>query len=570
MTGKRIGKPEVVRLAANLGDYDRVCADFSWEAEGLALSGLPHGRGLNIAHEAADRYAAGPRRDHAALRWTGHDGRPAELSYCALAAQSNRFANLVRSLEIPGGERIFTLLGPGPDLAVAALGTLKSGCVLAPLSGSAGRDPVRQWMRNGQAGVLVTTPELYRRTVEGSRDDIPSLRQVLITGAVAMPGTHALVPALAACPATFDIPPTAPDDPALLLLTSGTTGAPKGVLHAHGSVLTHYVSARYALDLHRDDVYWCTADPGWSLGIVHGLIAPLSHGITSVCEDTASPSDVLAGHGVTVWFTDPRCLDALRESGTAPELPRLRFLAGTGEPLSPETVLWSHDSLGLPVHNAWAQTETGATLIADFAAEEIRPGALGRPLPGIETCLLDPDGDGEISEPEQEGELAVRAGWPSMFSGYWRAPDRYDRSFSDGWYRTGDLARRDEDGYYWCTGRVADVLTVGGRLVGPVDIEGALTAHPAVAEAGVIGLPGSGGDDRIKAFVALREGHLATAGLAAEMLAFARHMLGDGAPAELEFSPGLPRTRSGKLVRRLLKARELGLPEGDLSTVEGM
>ncbi|KAA9152162.1 AMP-binding protein [Amycolatopsis acidicola] len=573
MTGKRIGKPEAVRLAANLQDYRRARAEFSWEAETLALSGLPRGRGLNLAHEAADRYADGPRRNHAALRWTDGQGQPAELTYGELARDSSRFANFAKALGVPGGERVFTLLGPGPDLSVTALGTLKSGCVLAPLFPAATPDAMLQRMRAGEAGVLVTTPQLYRRSVEAIRDEIPSLREILLTGEDALPGTRALAPALAASPPAFEIPPTAPDDPALLLFTSGTTGAPKGVLHAHRGVLAQYVSARYTLDLHRDDVFWCTADPGWAPGVIYGLFAPLCHGITTVCRqppaDASRWGPVLAGLGVTVWFTDPRRLSALRDAGATPEVPSLRFVASTGEPLSPELVLWSQDSLGLPVHNAWGQTETGAALISDFAAEEIRPGALGRPLPGIEACLLDPLGDFPVEEPDREGELALRQGWPSMFSGYWRDPDSYDRSFSDGWYRTGDLARRDEDGYYWFTGRVSDALVTEAGLTGPVELEHALSSHPAVAEAAVITVARSGGD-RAKAFVALRPGRLATAELAAELLAFARHLPGSAAPAELEFSPRLPRTLSGKLLRRLLRAAEPGLPAGDVSTVEGM
>ncbi|WP_020660048.1 acetate--CoA ligase [Amycolatopsis benzoatilytica] len=580
-----ISKPDRVRAAANLLDYARTCRGFRWDEARHNLSGLPGGAGLNIAWEAVDRHAAGPRRDRTALRWVDRFDRAHDLSYAELAERTSRFANLLGELGIRRGERVYTLLGRQPELYLAALGALKAGCVLSPLFSAFGPEPVRQRLRLGEAAVLVTTPALYRRKVRGIRDSVPSLRQVLVTGDEAEPGTIALGPATAAASPEYEIAPTAPEDPALLHFTSGTTGTPKGALHVHEAVLAHHVTARYALDLKPDDVFWCTADPGWVTGMSYGVIAPLTHGATLISDEGDFDAQrwyrVLAEQRVNVWYTAPTALRMLmRGARTAADfdLSALRFVASVGEPLNPEVVVWGQEALGLPVHDNWWQTETGAIMIANFAAEEIRPGSMGRPLPGVAAGLLErgPDGralvDGgrvrEITEPGAEGELALRPGWPSMFRGYWGDPARYARSFADGWYLTGDVARRDRDGYYWFVGRADDVIKSAGHLVGPFEVENALLAHPAVAEAGVIGTPDPVAGELVKAFVSLRPGNEPTEALRLELLAFGRHALGAVAPKEIVFDQRLPHTRSGKVMRRLLKARELGLPEGDVSTLE--
>jgi acetyl-CoA synthetase len=253
--------------------------------------------------------------------------------------------------------------------------------------------------------------------------------------------------------------------------------------------------------------------------------------------------------------------------------PALRFLSSVGEPLNPEAVVWGQEAFGLPFHDNWWQTETGGIMIANFAAMDIRPGSMGRPLPGVEAAIVErAEGGGvvEITEPDREGELALRPGWPSMFRGYWQEPQRYEKCFVGGWYLTGDLARRDEDGYYWFVGRADDVIKSSGHLIGPFEVESALMEHPAVAEAGVIGKPDPVALEIVKAFVSLKDGFEASETLRRELLGFARSRLGAVvAPKEIDFLPSLPRTRSGKIMRRLLKARELGLPEGDISTLEG-
>lgn len=587
MSWEPIRKPDAVHAKANLTDYAQARREFSWAKARSVLSGLSGGGSVNIAYEAVDRHAAGTARDRTALRWVRRDDVVLDYTYGELAELSNRFANVLRSLGVRRGERVYTLLGRVPDLYVAVLGALKAGCVVSPLFSAFGPEPVRQRLLLGEASVLVTTPALYRRKVRGIRDAVPTLRHVLVTGNEDVPGMRPLARALADAQPAFDIERTRPEDPALLHFTSGTTGTPKGAIHVHEAVLAHHVTAGYALDLRADDVFWCTADPGWVTGMSYGVIAPLTHGATLVSDegdfDARRWYSVLAEQDVTVWYTAPTALRMLmrQEASLAKEydLSALRFVASVGEPLNPEAVVWGQEALGLPVHDNWWQTETGAIMIGNFAAEDVRPGSMGRPLPGVDAGLLKQGEDGralvtegkvtELRDGGQEGELALRPGWPSMFRGYWHDPARYAKAFADGWYLTGDIARRDDDGYYWFVGRADDVIKSAGHLVGPFEVESALMAHPAVAEAGVIGKPDPVAGELVKAFVSLHETFEPSEDLRLDLLAFGRRALGGVAPKEIEFDQRLPHTRSGKVMRRLLKARELGLPEGDLSTVEG-
>jgi acetyl-CoA synthetase len=378
----------------------------------------------------------------------------------------------------------------------------------------------------------------------------------------------------------FEIPATDPEDMALLHFTSGTTGTPKGAIHVHEAVVAHHATAKLALDFHPDDVFWCTADPGWVTGTSYGIIAPLTHGLTSIIDEAEFDAErwygILQDQRVSVWYSAPTALRMLMRAG--PELPRkfdlgsLRFAASVGEPLNPEVVVWGQQVLGLPIHDNWWQTETGGIMIANYAAMDIRPGSMGRPLPGIEAAIVERRGESGVvvvEAPDVEGELALRAGWPSMFRGYLNEDERYRKCFRDGWYLTGDLARRDGDGYFWFVGRRDDVIKTAGHLVGPFEVESALMEHPAVAEAAVIGKPDPIAGALIKAFVALKQGYEPSEPLRRELMAHARKQLGPGvAPREIDFNPDLPKTRSGKIMRRLLRARELGLPEGDLSTLE--
>jgi len=593
MDWETIHKDTAPAVEPRLTDYEEARSAFTWARAREALAGLPDG-GLNIAHEAVDRHAASDRAGKAALRCVGRDDAVTDVTYAELARRTARFANALRALGVGRGDRVFTLLGRCPELYTAVLGTLKCGGVLCPLFSAFGPDPVEQRLRLGDARVLVTTAALYRKKVAARRDALPGLEHVLIVGPGAgeLPGTVSFEELVSAAVDTFTIPPTSPGDMALLHFTSGTTGTPKGAVHVHEAVVAHHATAAYALDLRPGDVYWCTADPGWVTGMSYGVIAPLTHGATVVVDegdyDARRWYRILGRQRVSVWYTAPTALRMLMRATPRQgpyDLPRsqdlsaLRFIASVGEPLNPEAVVWGRDVLGLPVHDNWWQTETGCIMIANYAACDIRPGSMGRPLPGVEATVLrtGEDGrarvtDGRVTPVEgagEEGELALRPGWPSMFRGYLHDEERYAAAFAGGWYLTGDLVRRDADGWYWFVGRADDVIKSAGHLIGPFEVESALMEHPAVAEAGVIGRPDAVAGNVVKAFVSLRPGVEPSAGLRRELLGFARRRLGPAvAPREMEFDQNLPRTRSGKVMRRLLRARELGLPTGDLSTLE--
>ena len=569
----------------NLVDYAAARRAFSWEAARRELDGLPGGQGLNIAHEAVDRHALGPDGGRTALRWIGKAGGRRELSYRDLAAETARFAHALTGLGIAPGETVFLFAGRVPELYIAALGALKARCVVSPLFSAFGPEPLATRIGMGRGRVLVTTEALYRRKVEPIRADLPSLTAVILIGEngalTEVPGTLDWQRLMADQPTSFTIAATSPEDPALLHFTSGTTGRPKGAVHVHEAIVTHHVTGRYALDLHAGDVFWCTADPGWVTGTSYGILAPLANGVTNVVVeaefDAPTWYGVLASEAVNVWYTAPTAIRMMMKLGTGAlggrRFPALRFIASVGEPLNPEGVVWGVEAFGMPFHDNWWQTETGGIMIANYAAMDVKPGSMGRPLPGIEAAIVERLADGSVTPvttPGMEGELALRKGWPSMMRAYLGEPERYAKCFAGDWYLTGDLARQDEEGYVWFVGRADDVIKSSGHLIGPFEVESALMEHAAVAEAGVIGKPDPIAGEIVKAFVALKPGFLADEALRRELLGHARKRLGPAvAPKEIAFLETLPRTRSGKILRRLLKARELGLPEGDLSTLEG-
>jgi acetyl-CoA synthetase len=573
-----IRKPTRLAVAPNLADYASACRTFDWAAAREELVGLPGG-GLNIAHEAVDRHAGGAGAAKVAIRWIGRDGTRRDLTFGDLKQASNRFAGVLRTLGVEKGDVVANLTGRVPDLYVAAFGTFKAGAVFLPLFSAFGPEPLQARLSIAGARVLVTTDALYHRRVAAIRARLPRLEHVLTIDTPTAPGIEALAPLMAAAAPDFTIPRTEPGDLALLHFTSGTTGTPKGAMHVHEAVVMHRVTAKLALDLHPDDIFWCTADPGWVTGTSYGIIAPLTLGVTTVVDEADFDADrwygLIARERVTVWYTAPTAIRMLMKAGVElarrHDLRSLRFLGSVGEPLNPEAVVWGLEAFGQPFHDNWWQTETGGIMIANFASMDIRPGSMGRPMPGVEAAIVRRT-DGRVTtidEPDVEGELAIKAGWPSMFRGYLGQEARYRSCFADGWYLTGDLAQRDADGAYWFVGRADDVIKSSGHLIGPFEVECVLMEHPAVAEAAVIGKPDPVAFEIVKAFVAPRSGYTGDETLARDLLGFARTRLGAAvAPKEIAFLASLPKTRSGKILRRLLKARELGLPEGDLSTLE--
>jgi acetyl-CoA synthetase len=570
-------------VSPNLERYEEACNSFSWLRARSLVDGLPAG-GLNIAHEAVDRHARGALKDKLAIRWLGKDGTVVDFSYGRLQTLTSQFANVLHALGVEAGKRVFVLAGRIPELYISVLGALKHGCVVSPLFSAFGPEPIRTRLSIGQASVLVTTTSLYRKKVAAIRAGVPSLEHVLIVpepGDVErFSGTVDFPAAMQTASPVYRIAQTDPQQPALLHFTSGTTGKPKGALHVHEAVVAHLVTGRYALDFHPNDVFWCTADPGWVTGTSYGIVSPLANGITSIVDESDFDAerwyDILEREKVSVWYTAPTAVRMMMKGGSETvrrrSYPSLRFIASVGEPLNPQAVLWGQEAFGLPIHDNWWQTETGGIMIANYLSMPIKPGSMGRPLPGIEAGIVRrlPEGGVEaVTEADVQGELALRSGWPSMFRAYLGEEERYRKCFADGWYLTGDLARRDADGYFWFVGRGDDVIKSSGHLIGPFEVESSLMEHPAVAEAGVIGKPDPVAHEVVKAFVALRPGFPPSPELQRELLAFVRKRLGTAvAPKEIDFVANLPKTRSGKIMRRLLKARELGLPEGDTSTLE--
>jgi len=568
----------------NLQDYAQARAEFSWDSARRDLAGLPNGA-LNIAHEAVGRHATGPRASHLAIRWLGRDGGVREFTYADLDRHASRFANVLQDLGIEAGDRVFVLAGRIPQLYIAVLGALKSGCVVCPLFSAFGPEPIQTRISIGEGAVLVTSSSLYAKKVAGLRSRLASLRAVLVVRDALEPDlppdTLDLDALLAEANDRFETVHTRPEDPALLHFTSGTTGKPKGALHVHEAVVAHRITGKLALDLHDDDVFWCTADPGWVTGTSYGIVSPLANGVSMIVDEADFDAerwyDILAREKVSIWYTAPTAVRMMMKGGVDAvqrrSFPHLRFIASVGEPLNPQAVRWGESAFGLPIHDNWWQTETGGIMIANYASMAIKPGSMGKPLPGISAAIVRRASDDSvepIDQPEVEGELALRRGWPSMFRGYLNEEARYRKCFAGDWYLTGDLAKCDADGYFWFVGRADDVIKTSGHLIGPFEVESAFMEHPAVAEAGVIGKPDPIAGEIVKAFVALKAGHTPGAALERELLAFVRKRLGAAvAPKELSFLPTLPKTRSGKIMRRLLKARELGLPEGDTSTLEG-
>lgn len=582
-----INDPATIRKAAaensrhNLTDYASDCKSFRWENIATEL-GTAAGD-FNMARIAIDRHVAAGNGAVTAIRWLGVSGDKIDTSYAELQKQTNRFANALTALGVARGEKVFALSGRLPGLYTSALGTLRHGAVFSSLFSAFGPDPIATRMTIGEAKVLVTTADLYEGKIAGIRDKLPDLKHVILlreNGEKSdVPGTVDFDDLLTAQSDQYTTATTSADTPALLHFTSGTTGRPKGAQHVHGAIVAHYATSRSVLDLKDGEVYWCTADPGWVTGVSYGILGPLSCGATLIVDEDEFDLErwysIVQDQRVAVWYTAPTAIRMMMKAGVEAVKPfkftALRHMCSVGEPLNAEAVIWTQKNFGLPAHDTWWQTETGAMMIVNFASMDIKPGSMGRAVPGIKIELADRSGGGFeiIQETDKEGEIAIKTPWPSMFVTYLNEEERYNKCFSNGYYLAGDLAKRDADGYLWFIGRADDVIKSSGHLIGPFEVESVLMEHPAVAEAGVIGVPDDVAGELVKAFVSLRSGFTASEDLADEIRGHARSRLGAAvAPREIKIMDNLPRTRSGKIMRRLLKARELGLPEGDLSTLE--
>ena len=566
-----------LKLPPNLADYDSLRSSWDWDELWAELD-TPDGL-VNQAHECIDRHAMGERANKLALIWQSQGLEVEEYTFADLKRETDRAANALRSVGIEKGDRVFFLSDRTPELYFGFFGALKLGALAAPLFSAFGPEPISERVGRAEGKAMITTPKLLSKVNE-IRDNLPSLEHVII-----MDGReeHELADTdiswsalIADASDEFEIEKTGPEDWSVMHFTSGTTGLPKGAAHVHNTVVSHYATGKYVMDFQEEDIYWCTADPGWVTGTSYGMFAPWSNGITQVIDEGGFGArrwyETITRFKVTIWYTAPTAIRLLMRSGAsaarAHDLSSLRYVMSVGEPLNPEGVVWGLDAFDLPIHDNWWQTETGAIMIANYPSMPIRPGSMGRPFPGIHAAIID-DAGNEMTEPMAEGQLAVRPGWPSMFRTYWNDQERYDSRFQHGWYLTGDKAKRDADGYFWFVGRDDDVINTAGHLVSPFEVESALIEHEAVAEAGVIGKPDAIAMEVVKAFVTLNDGVEETPQLLRELNRHCRARLGPAvAPREIQVIDILPKTRSGKIMRRLLKARELGLPEGDTSTLE--
>ena len=556
----------------NLKDYEEMRVNFSWDDMKEKFTWNDTGK-VNIAYEALDKHAANPeKRDKIALRFSSPECE-VDVTFLELSKESNRFANVLKKYRVDKGDRVFLFMPRSPEFYAAFFGILKTGAVAGPLFEAFMEQAVRDRLQDSGAKILITTTELLERVPE---DDLPDLEKIVIVGDLPEEKEKYIsyLEEMEVASEQFSIEWVDLEDGMLLHYTSGSTGKPKGVYHVHHAMLQHYATGEWVLDLKEDDIYWCTADPGWVTGTSYGIFAPWLHGVTNVVRGGRfSPDDwyqTLEKNKVTVWYTAPTALRMLVSHGED-KIENynlsLRHILSVGEPLNPEVITWGLKTFNLRIHDTWWMTETGAQMIVNFPCLELRPGSMGKPIPGVEATIIDHEGN-ELP-PNQMGNLAIKAGWPAMMRAIWNKPHKYESYFMNGWYVSGDSAYRDEDGYFWFQGRLDDVINTSGERVGPFEVESKLIEHPAVAEAGVIGKPHPERGEIIKAFITLNSGYQDTPELLEDIRKFVKTSLSaHAAPREIEVKDSIPKTRSGKIMRRLLKSWELGLPTGDTSTLE--
>ncbi len=578
--GENSIKKDISTLAVTpfIQDYNSFYPSFSWDESISSISFFEDGT-LNAAYNAVDRHAKEGKAERAALLWEGSSGEKETYTYSDLSKKSNQFANVLTSFGVGKGDRVFVFLPTIPERYIAFLGILKTGAIVGTLFSAFQELALLDRLSDSGAKIVITNEALYPR-IQKIEKDLPSLEKVIIVerGSVAHPqGDHiaSFEREMEKAAVSFDVAHMKKEDYSYMLYTSGTTGKPKGVVHSHFDVLQAMLTTKYVLDLHDDDIYWCTADTGWVTGVVYGVLGPMCLGVTSVIfEGRYSPTawyTILQDYKVTVWYTAPTAIRMLMGSEVQPKnfnLSSLRALFSVGEPLNPEAIWWGLEAFGLPFHDTWWQTELGGMAIVNYVSMDIKPGSMGKPFPGIVASVVDENG--EEVEQGKIGSLVVKPETdPALMGEIWHNKEKFDSYFKDGWYVSGDKAYIDNDGYFWFVGRADDLINTQGERVGPFEVESALVEYPDVVEAGVIGKPDEMRGEIIKAFVVLKPGVEGTDELKEKIAQHVKkNLAGYAYPREIEFIEKLPKTRSGKIMRRLLKSRELGLPEGDTSTLE--
>ncbi|MCL6585310.1 MAG: acetate--CoA ligase [Anoxybacillus sp.] len=563
----------VIQGEHNLKNYDETYRTFDWSETEKQFSWAETGR-VNMAYEAIDRHVETFRKNKVALYYRDAS-REEKYTFKEMKEWSNKAANVFKQVaDVEKGDRVFIFMPRSPELYFAVLGAIKVGAIVGPLFEAFMEGAVRDRLEDSEAKVIVTTKELLPRVPV---NELPALKHVLLVGDdIVEEGPYIdFKKRMSEASKHFDIEWVDRQDGLILHYTSGSTGKPKGVLHVHNAMIQHYQTAKWVLDLKEDDVYWCTADPGWVTGTSYGIFGPWLCGASNVIVGGRfSPEawyKTIEDYGVTVWYSAPTAFRMLMGAGDELvkkfDLSSLRHILSVGEPLNPEVVRWGMKVFHRRIHDTWWMTETGAQLICNYPCMEIKPGSMGKPIPGVKAAIIDDQGN-ELP-PYRMGNLAIRKGWPSMMKTIWNNPQKYESYFIGDWYVSGDSAYMDEDGYFWFQGRIDDVIMTSGERVGPFEVESKLVEHPAVAEAGVIGKPDPVRGEIIKAFISLREGYEPSEELIEDIRQFVKKGLAaHAAPREIEFRDKLPKTRSGKIMRRVLKAWELNLPTGDLSTME--
>ncbi|MCC5801659.1 acetate--CoA ligase [Rossellomorea vietnamensis] len=558
----------------NLENYENTYDSFDWKEVEKEFSWAETGR-VNLAHEAIDRHAVSFRKNKVALYYRDAE-RDEKYTYSDMKKMSNKAGNVLKRFgDVEKGDRVFIFMPRSPELYFSVLGAIKLGAIVGPLFEAFMEGAVRDRLEDSEAKVLITTPELLKRVPVS---ELPNLKHVFLVGEeVEEDDVHVdFMAKFSEASDKLQVEWVDRNDGLILHYTSGSTGKPKGVLHVHNAMIQHYQTSKWVLDLQEEDVYWCTADPGWVTGTSYGIFGPWLTGASNVIVGGRFKPEnwykTIEDYGVTVWYSAPTAFRMLMGAGDEVvkqfDLSSLRHILSVGEPLNPEVVRWGMKVFNLRIHDTWWMTETGGQLICNYPSMEIKPGSMGKPFPGIKAAIVDDQGN-EVP-PYRMGNLAIKKGWPSMMNQIWNNPQKYESYFMPGnWYVSGDSAYMDEDGYFWFQGRIDDVIMTSGERVGPFEVESKLVEHPAVAEAGVIGKPDPVRGEVIKAFIALRDGYEVTDELKEEIRQFVKKGLAaHAAPREIEFRDKLPKTRSGKIMRRVLKAWELDLPTGDLSTME--
>jgi acetyl-CoA synthetase len=558
----------------NLTNYEERYQNFNWEEVEKEFSWYTTQK-INIAYEAVDRHANSHLKDKVALYYKD-DQRNEKYTFEEMKNNSNKAANVLKQYgDIEKGDRVFIFMPRQPELYFALLGALKLGAIVGPLFEAFMEGAVKDRLEDSEAKVLITTPALLSRV---PINDLPALKTIFLVGNDIEEGGKFVDfnARYKEANSDFEITWLNHDDGLILHYTSGSTGKPKGVLHVQQAMIQHYQTGKWVLDIREEDIYWCTADPGWVTGTSYGIFGPWLNGASNVVLGGRFSPDTwyktIQEFGVTIWYSAPTAFRMLMGAGEDVikkyNLSSLRHILSVGEPLNPEVVRWGAKVFQLRIHDTWWMTETGAQLICNYPCMPIRPGSMGKPIPGVVAAIVDNNGN-EVA-PYTMGNLAIKKGWPSMMHTIWNNEAKYQSYFlNDEWYVSGDSAYMDEDGYFWFQGRVDDVIMTSGERVGPFEVESKLVEHPAIAEAGVIGIPDPVRGEIIKAFVALRDGYVATDELKEEIRNFVKvGLAAHAAPRQIEFRDKLPKTRSGKIMRRVLKAWELNLPTGDLSTME--